>query len=332
MGTTSVKDRAKLFERKEFSHPEAERASSTESRPWNRHQDASPAFGKTSSCQVSNREPVGKQHTEDLPHPLPVRTHQSTDGKLQSSGKRPPPVPSKSSAVLKTFESLHISAGDNPPELPRRSTTNIPVVQEDESLISSVDSKLNDEFLRASPVVPQPNTEHSSLPRVDSDDGLGQIKRGITDFGSKVSQTVNPLLNNTRDSLDKVAVAAKPVVTEAGRGLRQVGVGAKAFLDKTGVSTAFVKTQDDVTDAAAKLVGNSGLCSKCRQLPVDVVLSEEVAKISEPDFEWATPLMRVIYHAHWCRLCRLLLDVLCEAQNDPLKHPAVRPVRTGRNG
>ena len=41
--------------------------------------------------------------------------------------------------------------------------------------------------------------------------------------------------------------------------------------------------------------------------------------------EWATPLSRIIYHSDWCRVCQLLLDMLCEPGNDPFQHPAVAP-------
>ena len=32
----------------------------------------------------------------------------------------------------------------------------------------------------------------------------------------------------------------------------------------------------------------------------------------------------MIYHAEWCRVCKLLLEMLCETQHDPLRHPAVK--------
>ena len=199
------------------------------------------------------------------------------------------------------------------------------MVDEDAPLITLIDR----DFDGDSDDVPfedkQTNTEYTSPPQDESDDVFQLVKKGMADFGSKISQTVNPLLANTKEGFDKVALAAKPVVAEAGRGLNQVGVGAKTVFDKTGVSTGFMKTQDDVTDAAAKLLANSGLCSKCQRLPVHAILSQESTETAEQDLEWATPLSRVIYHADWCRVCQLLLDMLCEPQNDPLKHPAVEP-------
>ena len=46
---------------------------------------------------------------------------------------------------------------------------------------------------------------------------------------------------------------------------------------------------------------------------------------SKKPCEWATPLSGIIYHADWCRICRLLLDSLYKPANDPLLHPGVAP-------
>ena len=86
-----------------------------------------------------------------------------------------------------------------------------------------------------------------------------------------------------------------------------------------------MNTKDDFTDAAAKVTGKGGLCSKCQELSNDFDQIHKKPDGSKEDFEWATPLSRIIYHADWCRVCRLLLNMLCEPANDPLLHPGVAP-------
>ena len=149
------------------------------------------------------------------------------------------------------------------------------------------------------------------------------------ELGQKSSQTVNPLLSGTKENLDKVVLVAKPVVAEVGRGLNEVRIRAQTVLDKTGVSKFFGETQDDLAHAVAKYTGKEGLCSKCQSLSTDLCLSSQATDNLGPELEWATPLSRILYNNDWCRVCHLLLNMLCEPGNDPLTHPAVAPYVQG---
>ena len=283
---------------------------------------------------------------------LPDRSY-SSNGRLQHPmHKDPPPVPSKSNAIVQKFNTLQLAKEPrwSHPEFSRTQSTNLPPIDDDDrSYVSMID---NDQDQHGHSQQELPMLGIDMPPHVEDEpkEPLQHVLRQATnlprkffsnvqnfvttvppkppkpaELGRKISQGVSPLLNDAKENLGKVVVAAKPVVKGVGRGLDGVRVGAKSVLDNTGVFKVFMETQDDFSDAAAKLKGKDGLCSKCQSLPVDLHLSNQAACISKPEAQWATPLSRVIYHADWCRVCRLLLDMLCEPKNDPLKHSAVAP-------
>jgi hypothetical protein len=149
------------------------------------------------------------------------------------------------------------------------------------------------------------------------------------EVGRKLSQTFDPVVSFVKDNAEKTALAAKPALATAGRGIETMQTSVRSAVDKTGVPTAFQKTADDFADLAARVAllynGGSGVCSKCRKLPIDLLLSGSQADESQSELKWASPLSRIIYHAEWCRICRLLLEMFCKPVNDPLKHSAVAP-------
>ena len=287
------------------------------------------------------------------PPPLPRRT-QSGDAKLPySDGKRPLPVPSKSEAVLQKFKALSLvkEPGSTIPGLLRSNTTNIPVSNDDdrtpiimidndagqkEDLPAAKDLTCEIETHFNSKNGTQDAEDNSEQQAVVSKNFFNDVQRFIKrpppkppkpgeDRVKKISQTMDSLLVDAKHNLDQVAQVTKPVVAGAGRGLEWTRVGAKNAFDNTAVSKVFMKTKDDFTDAASKVSGKDGLCSKCQELSNDFAQIHKRSDGSKKDFEWATPLSRIIYHADWCRICRLLLNMLCEPANDPLLHPGVAP-------
>ncbi|MCJ1284138.1 hypothetical protein MMC26_003469 [Xylographa opegraphella] len=284
---------------------------------------------------------------------LPERSYSSNGRLEQSNIKAPPPVPSKSSATMQKFKALH--SANTPrwshPEFSRIQSTNSHLLDdEDRAFISMVDNDLEQgESLsprkQVSPQIEEPANaidepgdpfQHAFRQATNfSTRVFGNVQNFVTtvppkppkpaELGRKISQTVNPMLSGAKENLDKVVLVAKPVVTEVGRGLEEVRVTAQTVLDETGVTKVFEETQDDLSDAAAKISGKEGLCSKCQALPATLCLSGKAVDTSSPEHEWTTPLSRIIYHADWCRVCHLLQNMLCEPGNDPLKHPAVAP-------
>ena len=75
--------------------------------------------------------------------------------------------------------------------------------------------------------------------------------------------------------------------------------------------------KDDLTDAAARVTGKDELCSKCQGLSNDIDQIQKQFDGSKKDFEWATPLSRIIHHADWCQMCRLLLNYALRASKRP---------------
>ncbi|GAB7351892.1 hypothetical protein MBLNU459_g2435t1 [Dothideomycetes sp. NU459] len=144
------------------------------------------------------------------------------------------------------------------------------------------------------------------------------------ELGQKFVATFNPLFSDAKSTIGK---AAQPIGDATQKGFENVRNETIAGLKKAGITDVFMKTGDDLADAAAKLRGNKGLCSKCKTLPVHACFpsSSNGPDVTVSELEWAIPLSRIIYHADWCRFCRLLLGLLCLAPYDPLQHPAVRP-------
>ncbi len=278
-----------------------------------------------------------------LPPPIPRRT-QSSDAKLPSShGKRPLPVPNKSEALLQKFKALSLAKEPcrTIPGLPRSNTTNMPVSNNnDRTPIIMIDNEpdQNEELAAAKDLmwgIETPSQDDRERQAVVSknffDDVQISIKKPppkppkLGENRSKISQTMDSLLIDAKQNLGQVAQITKPVVAGAGRGLEWTRASAKNALDNTAVSKAFMNTKDDFADAAAKVTGKGGLCSKCQELSKGFNQIHQESDGSENNFEWATPLSRIIYHADWCRVCRLLLNMLCEPANDPLLHPGVAP-------
>ncbi|CAF9941764.1 hypothetical protein IMSHALPRED_002885 [Imshaugia aleurites] len=287
-----------------------------------------------------------------LPPPLPRRI-QSSDAKLPSSdGKRPLPVPNKSEALLHKFKALSLVKEPyrTIPGLLRSNTTNNPVSNGDDRtpiIMIDNDADQNEDVSAAKDLICDRET-HSELTNgtKDAQDNSEQqavVSKNFFDDVQKlikrpppkppkpdantwkISQTMDSLLVDAKNNLDQVAQITKPVVAGAGRGLEWTRVGAKNALDNSAVTKVFLKTKDDLADAAAKVTGTDGQCSKCQELSNDLDQIHPKSDGSKKNFEWATPLSRIIYHANWCRICRLLLKMLCEPANDPLLHPGVAP-------
>ena len=304
------------------------------------------------------------EHSINLLSAAPVSTRsQSSYGRLQKSTiKKPPPIPSKSDSTIKKFNALRLAQkpAGNSSGLPRPGQQDNPELYSgDEAPIIMVNNdpgpnvgssppdyassehvQPNEEISQSSDSDPEVSLQHATrqLPNF-SKNVFGSVQSLVTtgplkppepaELGRRISQTMNPLFNTVKENFDKAVVVAKPVAREIGRGANrgfdEMRNRTQTVLDKSGVSKMFMKTQDDIADCAMKLKCSDGLCSKCRVLPASLKLSNEAKEALAADLEWATPLSRVIYHADWCRICRLLLEVLCEPSNDPLQHSAVAP-------
>ena len=250
----------------------------------------------------------------NLPQTPLLRMTQSSEAELPpSKAKRPLPVPKKSEALLQKLKAASLVKEPLRPirRLPQSNVTNtsIPLSNNDDKTSITIDNGVD-------------SNEHS----LAGTDVIRDIEpHSSSKDGWKISQTMGSLLIDAKQNLNHVGQMTKPVVESAGRGLERTRVSAMNALDNIAVPKVFMNTKDDFTDAAAKVTGKDGLCTKCQELSNDIDRIHNNLDGSKEDFEWATPLSRIIYHADWCRICRLLLNMLCEPANDPLLHPGVAP-------
>ena len=285
--------------------------------------------------------------------PLPRRTQSSEAELTQTKAKRPLPVPQKSEALLQKFKAASLAKEPLRPirRLPQSNVTNtsIPLSNIDDKTPIIIDNDVdsNKDSSACTNVIrdiePDSNPKDGTKDAEDNSEQQAVVSRNF--FGDvqtfikgpppkpansgegrwKISQTMDALLIDAKHNLNQVGQMTKPVVAGAGRGLEWTRVSAKNALDHTAVPKVFMNTKDDFTDAAAKVTGKDGLCSKCQELSNDIDRIPNKLDGPKEDFEWATPLSRIIYHADWCRICQLLLNMLCEPANDPLLHPGVAP-------
>ena len=144
------------------------------------------------------------------------------------------------------------------------------------------------------------------------------------ELGLKLSQTFDPLFRDAKVGGEKAIEGTRPLREQASQGIAQATASTKEALNSMGVSTVFLATQQDIADVVAKMKGKEGVCSKCQGLPMEKFMNTD-GQMQQASVEWATPLARLLFHADWCRVCRLLLDGLCEPENDPLQNEAVAP-------
>ena len=282
-----------------------------------------------------------------LQSPLSHST-QSSNAKMPSTNrKRPPPVANKSEALLQKYKILLLAK--EPSRLPRSNCSDVPLSNNDDRTIVMIDNDRyeNENFLADKDMLcdREPPSARENEPKDAQNNSVQQgvvsktfsneiqqlVKRPPPkpakpdEIKWKLSQTMDPLFINAKHNLDHVGQMTKPVVAGAGFHLEWMRADAKNAIDNIVDPRLFMNTKDDFMDVAAKASGKDGLCSKCQGFSNDIDQIHKQVDGSKKDFEWATPLSRIIYHADWCRICRLLLNMLCEPAHDPLLHPAVAP-------
>ena len=103
---------------------------------------------------------------------------------------------------------------------------------------------------------------------------------------------------------------------------RDVQAGIKRTVNGISVPKAFAQTSEDFSDLTKLAAGKPGICSRCATMPVDACFRAP-DEIQEDYLSWASPLSRIALHASWCRVCHIILAMLCREENDPLSNPEV---------
>ena len=163
------------------------------------------------------------------------------------------------------------------------------------------------------------NSAGQGLRTAWADVGTLWTKSGVTELPVRTGKALAPAGAVVKQGATQSFGFAKDTATRAGV---VIAKGTSNIVRKAGIDEDLANIRSDVTDSAGLVSGREGLCSKCSELDLSVSWKDE-AEVSEDQVHWDTPLARVIYHAEWCRVCRLLLLMLCRPEHDPLTHPEV---------
>lgn len=186
---------------------------------------------------------------------------------------------------------------------------------------------------------PKQDSNHVREPVVENRAGVGSglsvsdnvekfVKTGILN----TKNTAEALVQSTKKTLNIAETkiqggfersGAPQTFDEMGLVLKHAGRGVTKAVSNIQPPELFRLTSDDVRDLLRKARAKDDLCSKCRSLPIETCYRD--AGTDPDESHWVTPLSRVIFHSEWCRMCQLLLSMLCRPEFDPLTHPEVAP-------
>ncbi|KAH8892717.1 HET-domain-containing protein [Thozetella sp. PMI_491] len=193
-----------------------------------------------------------------------------------------------------------------PPPAKPKALTGIPVA-------------LRPSALATPPLPPRPSALASSPDRGDTD-----APRGSNETSSPASFILGAIRGSAEKTGAAFAVAGaavqKGAISTAGV-LKDGWDHTSNAVGETSVGVLLTHVQGDIRDTGRKLSQKDSLCEQCARFPVSACW---VGGSGAETLEWSTPLMRVVGNSGWCRLCQLLLEMLCRPGNDPLDHPEVR--------
>jgi hypothetical protein len=76
--------------------------------------------------------------------------------------------------------------------------------------------------------------------------------------------------------------------------------------------------KSDIVDLMRTGSDSSYLCSQCEIFPF-----KKCYESTNMECIWKSPLKRLLKHRNGCRLCGILLQALCQPENDPFAHPQI---------
>ncbi|TKA29072.1 hypothetical protein B0A54_16182 [Friedmanniomyces endolithicus] len=155
-------------------------------------------------------------------------------------------------------------------------------------------------------------------------DNAQKAVKNVQDDAPKLFQNVSEGAHKTFGTLQR---EAPKVFRGAAQGTQKAMSDAQAGLKRTingiPVPAAFAHTGEDLSDLAKLQMGRPGLCSRCAALDLDTCFTKDT-DTDQPYRCWASPLSRVALHAKWCVMCKLLIEMLCRAEHDPLRSAEIR--------
>ncbi|KAK1081767.1 hypothetical protein LTR33_004416 [Friedmanniomyces endolithicus] len=155
-------------------------------------------------------------------------------------------------------------------------------------------------------------------------DNAQKAVKNVQDDAPKLFQNVSEGAQKTFGTLQR---EAPKIIMGAAQGTQKAMSDAQAGLKRTingiPVPAAFAHTGEDLSDLAKLQMGRPGLCSRCAALDLGTCFSKDTDS-DQPYRCWASPLSRAALHAKWCVMCKLLVEMLCRAEHDPLRSAEIR--------
>ena len=95
------------------------------------------------------------------------------------------------------------------------------------------------------------------------------------------------------------------------------------------IAETAIDIKEDTMDISKTVInelglGQKSLCKDCLKMRFEECLPGDGPPPSREIYEYIRPLERVILRRDWCLFCRLIFQVLCREENDPLLHPYVQ--------
>ncbi|TKA74818.1 hypothetical protein B0A55_05936 [Friedmanniomyces simplex] len=155
-------------------------------------------------------------------------------------------------------------------------------------------------------------------------DGAQKVAQSVQTETPKMFQDVSGGAQKTFGALQRDAPKAFLGAAQGTqRVVSEVQAGFKRTINGIPVPAPFAQTGEDLSDLAKLQMGRAGLCSRCAALDVATCF-DRGADTDQPYRCWASPLSRVALHAKWCLMCKLLVEMLCRKEHDPLRSAEIR--------
>ena len=295
----------------------------------------------------------GAEEPEELRPQLPPRPGSHSDPSKKTRPLIPPKSKSISSKIVTTrkdytFESQDINLIDLDDEHPKSAKLRLlepQAINEDDD-----DSEGSfHRFERSAENLVRVQRTPSPLRNVQT--GLSQFRIGTSETLDKaeVPKIFRTVSENAQSTFKKVQIEAPKVWQGFAGGTQKafsnvqsdapkafktasermqkvandVNAGIKRTVSGVPIPKAFAETGEDLADLTKLSLGKPGICSRCASLPLDKCFSVD-SGVEQAYIPWSTPLSRIALHAKWCRLCQLLLSMLCRREHDPLLLPEIR--------
>jgi len=191
--------------------------------------------------------------------------------------------------------------------------------------VDSTTKKENEEF--ASPAGLKVPLLHNLLRRAKSE---GEINN-LNEPHAQASQRVRSNSTTKKEGNNVISIPLeekKPPMARRKSAFRSV-IGKVTRLSDD-IAAMAIDIKEDAMDISKTAVDEFGLkrqkslCKDCSKMNFEECLPGDGPTPTREIYEYIRPLERVILRREWCIFCRLIFQVLCQEENDPLLHAHVQ--------